>query len=66
VEVTKAVMIAKMGVNLNYPHGEPDTLEICQRFVTGEYSVLYTSVSDAWKTMAVVEACYESSVKKQN
>lgn len=28
VEGTRGAAIAKMGVNLNYPHGEPDTLEI--------------------------------------
>jgi hypothetical protein len=32
-----------------------------QRFVAGEDSVLHTSVDDAMRTMAVVEACYESS-----
>ena len=78
-----------MGVNLNYPAGEPDTLEFAtedsktwseiplrgswfleafegpmsnlQRFVTGEDSKLVSSVEDAIQTMAVVEACYESS-----
>ncbi len=90
VEGSKAGMIAKMGVNLNYPKGEPDTLEICQRsgnwkpipikgswfpqafsgtmsnlqrFSLGEDKVLHTAVSDAWKTMAVVEACYKASAK---
>lgn len=92
VEGSKAAMIAKMGVNLNYPHGEPDSLDFCQRsgtwkpiplkgswfpqafagtmsnlqrFATGEDSILYTAVSDAWKTMAVVEACYASSAKNK-
>ena len=92
VEGTKAAMIAKMGVNLNYPYGEPDTLEICQRsgtwkpialkgswfpqafsgtmsnlqrFASGEDPILHTAVSDAWKTMAVVEACYASSAKNK-
>ena len=89
IEGTRGAAIAKMGVNLNYPAGEPDTLEIAtedsngwcdfplrgswfleafegpmsnlQRFVTGEDSKLVSSVDDALRTMAVVEACYESS-----
>ena len=28
VEGTRGAAIAKMGVNLNYPHGEPDALEV--------------------------------------
>jgi predicted dehydrogenase len=35
-------------------------MENLQRFVTGEDSVLPTSVEDAWHTMALVEACYRS------
>lgn len=89
IEGTRGAAIAKMGVNLNYPAGEPDTLEIAtedskswsaialrgswfleafegpmsnlQRFVAGEDSKLVSSVADALHTMAVVEACYESS-----
>lgn len=88
VEGTRSAAIAKMGVNLNYPHGEPDTLEITtgdsgwtpvplrggwfleafegpmanlQRVVAGEDAGLVSSVEDAFRTMAVVEACYESS-----
>ena len=90
VEGTRAAAIAKMGVNLNYPHGEPDTLEIStgdagwttvplrggwfleafegpmanlQRVVAGEDAALVSSVEDAFRTMAVVEACYESSAR---
>ena len=33
-----------------------------QRFVAGDDAALASSVEDAYKTMAVVEACYESSV----
>ena len=33
-----------------------------QRFVAGEDPKLVSSVEDAIRTMAVVEACYESSV----
>ncbi|HWJ40889.1 MAG TPA: Gfo/Idh/MocA family oxidoreductase [Candidatus Limnocylindrales bacterium] len=89
IEGTRTAAIAKMGVNLNYPAGEPDTLEFAtegskdwsaialrgswfleafegpmsnlQRFVAGEDSKLVSSVEDAIRTMAVVEACYESS-----
>jgi predicted dehydrogenase len=77
------------GVNLDYPAGAPDTMEVAlngsgewtpvalrgswfteafegpmsnlQRFVGGEDDTLVGSVHDAIKTMAVVEACYESS-----
>jgi len=89
LEGTRAAAIAKMGVNLNYPDGEPDRLEIheggewreiplrgswflegfegpmsnLQRAVAGEDAVLISPVEDAFKTMAVVEACYESSAR---
>jgi predicted dehydrogenase len=29
-EGTRGALVAKLGVNLNYPAGEPDTLELCQ------------------------------------
>jgi predicted dehydrogenase len=89
VEGTRAAAVAKMGVNLNYPHGEPDTLEVAaaggegwtsvalrgswfleafegpmsnlQRFVADEDAALVSGVEDAIKTMALVEACYQSS-----
>jgi predicted dehydrogenase len=87
VEGTRGAAVAVMGVNLDYPRGRPDALEIAlrgsdwvhvplsgswfpdafggtmsnlQRYVAGEDSVLHTSVEDAWHTMALVEACYES------
>jgi len=90
VEGTHAAAIAKMGVNLNYPHGEPDALEVAatdgewrsvalrgswfleafegpmanlQRVVAGEDAALVSSIDDAFRTMAVVEACYESSAR---
>ena len=91
LEGTRGAAIAKMGVNLNYPAGEPDALEIAtedskiwteialrgswfleafegpmsnlQRFVAGEDSKLVSGVEDALRTMAVVEACYESSAQ---
>ena len=77
-----------MGVNLDYPDGGPDRLEVAlgkgpwnsvplrgswfteafegpmsnlQRFVAGEDANLVSPVEDAIKTMAVVEACYQSS-----
>jgi predicted dehydrogenase len=87
LEGTHGAAIAKMGVNLNYPHGEPDRLQIhdghdwrevalrgswfleafegpmsnLQRFVAGEDQRLVSPIEDAFKTMALVEACYESS-----
>jgi predicted dehydrogenase len=32
-----------------------------QRFAAGEDTVLHTGVEDAWRTMALVEACYRSN-----
>lgn len=89
VEGTEAAARATMGVNLNYPHGEPDELEFArrggdvwtpvalrgswfteafegpmsnlQRVVAGEDGALTSPVEDAFRTMAVVEACYISS-----
>ncbi len=84
---TKGAAFVQMGVNLDYPRGEPDILEIntgngwetvplqgswftesfghrmaqVQRFASGEDEVLISSVEDAWHTMALVEAAYESS-----
>lgn len=90
IEGTRGAAVAKMGVNLNYPQGEDDTLEIItekndwsqvplrgswfleafegpmsnlQRVVAGEDPALVSSVEDAFQTMAVVEACYESSAR---
>jgi predicted dehydrogenase len=90
IEGTRGAAIAKMGVNLNYPRGEPDTLEVAtpasdwesvplrgswfleafegpmtnvQRFVAGEDAALMSPLDDACRTMALVEACYESSAK---
>jgi predicted dehydrogenase len=88
VEGTSGAALLTMGVNLDYPAGKPDTLEVAlgtsdwqalplrgswfieafegpmsnlQRFVTGEDDVLITNVNDAIRTMALVEACYDSS-----
>jgi predicted dehydrogenase len=90
VEGRRGAAIAKMGVNLNYPHGEPDALEIAtpnrewtsvalrgawfleafegpmsnlQRVVAGEDATLVSSVEDAFRTMSIVETCYESSAR---
>jgi predicted dehydrogenase len=75
------------GVNLDYPAGPPDTMQVAlnghwqdlalrgswfteafegpmsnlQRFIAGEDATLVSSVHDAIRTMAVVEACYRSS-----
>jgi hypothetical protein len=78
-----------LGVNLDYPKGRPDTLELVskesglwhevslrggwfdhafegtmsnlQRYVGAQDPQLVTSVEDATRTMALVEACYRSS-----
>ncbi len=78
------------GVNLDYPAGPADTMELysssagwhdvqlrgswflegfegpmsnLQRFVAGEDPTLMSGVDDAIKTMAIVEACFESSAR---
>ena len=88
IEGTEAAVHARIGVNLDYPHGLPDTLSLgregegwtelpvnanwfpdafigsmasLQRFVEGSAQTLPTSVEDAIKTMALVEAAYASS-----
>ncbi len=88
VEGSAGGALARMGVNLDYPRGVPDTLELArlgqpwqalplrgswfpaafegtmaslQRFAGGEDDALPTSVEDALRTMALVEACYLSS-----
>ncbi|TCR81583.1 Gfo/Idh/MocA family oxidoreductase [Rhizobium sp. BK376] len=86
---TKGAAYIKLGVNLDYPKGEPDELWIraagetewaevklegawfpdafvnrmanLQRFASGEDETLVGSVEDAWQTMALVEAAYQSS-----
>lgn len=88
-EGTQGVAICTMGVNLDYPHGQPDTLEMAfrssrhwqrvplrgswfieafegpmsnvQRYVSGEDEKLTSHVTDAERTMQLVEACYLSS-----
>lgn len=77
------------GVNLDYPAGPADTMELAvgqewkevplrgswfieafegpmsnlQRYVAGEDTRLVGAVDDAIQTMALVEACYESSAR---
>ncbi|MGB3646894.1 MAG: Gfo/Idh/MocA family oxidoreductase [Mesorhizobium sp.] len=86
---TEGAAYLQLGVNLDYPRGEPDILEIhprggdgwvkvplagawfpdafvgrmanVQRFAAGEDAELVSSVEDAWNTMALIEAAYESS-----
>lgn len=88
---TEGAAYVKLGVNLDYPRGEPDELWIrpagetawvqvplegawfpdafvnrmasLQRFASGEDQVLVGSVEDAWQTMALVEAAYQSSAQ---
>ena len=87
VEGTGGAVRLTWGVNLSYPTGPPDTMEVAlggewdrvalrgswfteafegpmsnlQRFAAGEDQHLVGSLEDAMKTMALVEACYESS-----
>ena len=84
---TKGAVWMKLGVNLDYPKGEPDEFWLntgtgwsqvplqgswfieafigrfsqVMRFAVGEDAALQGSVQDAWATMALVEAAYESS-----
>jgi predicted dehydrogenase len=84
---TKGAAYVKLGVNLDYPKGEPDELWLntgagweqvpltgnwfieaflgrftqVMRFAVGEDPNLQGSAEDAWHTMALVEAAYESS-----
>lgn len=84
---TKGAAYMKLGVNLDYPKGEPDELWLntgagweqitlqgnwfieafvgrilqVMRFAVGEDAALEGSVEDAWHTMALVEAAYESA-----
>lgn len=87
---TEGAAFVQLGVNLDYPKGEPDILELkigdapwqkvdlqgawfpeafasrmsqLQRYVTGEDDVLIGSAADAWRTMALVEAAFESSAR---
>jgi predicted dehydrogenase len=88
VEGTRGAAQLTMGVNIDYPNGPRDTLEVAldrtswtsielrgswfieafegpmsnlQRYVASEDSSLVSPVEDALKTMALVEACYQSS-----
>lgn len=84
---TKGAAYVKLGVNLDYPKGEPDELWLStgagweqvslagnwfieaflgrfaqvMRFAVGEDDNLQGSAEDAWHTMALVEAAYESA-----
>jgi len=87
LEGTLGAVRLTWGVNLSYPTGPADTMEIfsdeawrtqplrgswfteafegpmsnLQRVIAGEDPALVSSVDDAIKAMAIVEACYESS-----
>lgn len=84
---TRGAAYVKLGVNLDYPRGEPDELWLntgagweqvplegnwfieaflgrftqVMRFAVGEDDSLQGSAEDAWHTMALVEAAYESA-----
>jgi predicted dehydrogenase len=88
VEGTRGAAQLTLGVNIDYPNGVPDALDVAlergtwksvplrgswfieafegpmsnlQRFIAGEDDALVSPVEDAVKTMALVEACYQSS-----
>jgi predicted dehydrogenase len=44
-----------------FPDAFIGTMSNLQRFAAGEDEVLHSSVEDAWRTMALVEACYRSN-----
>lgn len=46
-----------------FPHAFIGTMESLQRYAAGETAELPTRVEDAFRTMAVVEAAYESSAR---
>jgi predicted dehydrogenase len=46
-----------------FPHAFVGSMASLMRFANGESGVLPTAVEDAFRTMAVVEACYESSAR---
>jgi predicted dehydrogenase len=86
---TQGAAYVKLGVNLDYPRGEPDELWLntggewvqvllqgnwfisafvnrfaqVMRVAVGEDAAMQGSAEDAWHTMALVEAAYESSAK---
>ncbi len=47
-----------------FPDAFIGTMSNLQRFNAGEDDTLHTSVADAFQTMAVVEACFESNASK--
>lgn len=46
-----------------FPHAFIGTMSNLQRYATSEDAVLVTSVEDAWHTMALAEAAFESAAK---
>lgn len=46
-----------------FPHAFIGTMSNLQRFAAGEDTVLVSSVEDAWHTMALAEAAFESAAK---
>ncbi|WP_423066509.1 Gfo/Idh/MocA family protein [Devosia sp. CN2-171] len=46
-----------------FPHAFIGTMSNLQRYAAGEDAVLVTSVEDAWHTMALAEAAFESATK---
>ncbi|MDR5781364.1 Gfo/Idh/MocA family oxidoreductase [Caballeronia sp. LZ065] len=46
-----------------FPHAFIGTMANLQRYVSGEDTALVSDVADAWRTMALVEACYRSEAR---
>ena len=46
-----------------FPHAFIGTMSNLQRFAVGEDSQLVTSVEDAWHTMALAEAAFQSAAR---
>ncbi len=90
IECANGTAVARLGVNLGYPDGLPDSLEWsadggawrqiavegnwfphafrgpmreAQRAAADAAFVPSTSFRDAWRTMALVEACYRSAAR---
>jgi predicted dehydrogenase len=90
IEGAAGAAVFTMGVNLDYPAGRPDTLELAvsdagwhqvplrgswftaafegpmcnlQRHLAGEDPALVSPAADAWRTMALVEACYQADAR---
>ena len=46
-----------------FPHAFAGSMNALQRFVAGESTTLESEFADAWRTMALVETCYQSAAR---